>query len=281
MSFLSLMTPVILLAMIALPRQIALAQTEPQSAASIKVTPSLANATAGAMPAGPGAVPSVSSSDVAVGSSDSIPDGTVVTMQNWQNYRQFMPEGMAALFEGRYFWKMPADVQMLVGPTIIHPLPISYMNATEKYSAQVKITELADGGLTLTGYSGGIPFPRPDEPHKGWKILANLWFRYTPHLSVNTKGVVCFIDNGNRISCKAGMKIYRQLSFNTDPGVPSSYPSAEDKYFSQFEMVEEPEQERYTAVLAISHDDLTRPEEVYVFYSVTQTLPTAFSLRAM
>jgi hypothetical protein len=118
------------------------------------------------------------------------------------------------------------------------------MNATEKYSAQVKITELPDGGLTLTGYSGGIPFPHPDEPHKGWKILANLWYRYTPHLTVNTKGVVCFIDSGNRTSCKAGMKIYMQLSFNTDPDVPSNYPTAEDKYFSQFEMVEEPEQER-------------------------------------
>jgi hypothetical protein len=46
-------------------------------------------------------------------------------MQNWQNYRQFMPDGMVAFFVGRYFWKMPADVQMPVGPTIIHPLPIS------------------------------------------------------------------------------------------------------------------------------------------------------------
>ena len=69
-----------------------------------------------------------------------------------------MPDGMAAFFEGRYFWKMPADVQMPVGPTVIHPLPTGYMAATEKYSAQVKITELPEGALTLTGYSGGIPF---------------------------------------------------------------------------------------------------------------------------
>jgi hypothetical protein len=61
------------------------------------------------------------------------------------------------------------------------------------------------------------------------------------------------------------MKIYRQLSYNTYPNAPSSFPTAEDKYFTQFEMVKEPEQERYTAVLAISHTDLTRPEEVYVF----------------
>jgi hypothetical protein len=84
MSFLRLMAPVIIAATIVLSQQIALAQTEPQSAASITVTPSLANATAGAMPAGPGAVPSVSSRDLAVGSSDSIPDGTVIAMQNWQ-----------------------------------------------------------------------------------------------------------------------------------------------------------------------------------------------------
>ena len=86
---------------------------------------SLANVSAGETPVGSGAVPSVPSSNVAVGSSDSIPDGTVITMQNWQSYRQFMPEGMAAFFAGSFFWKMPSDVQMPVGPTIIHPLPVS------------------------------------------------------------------------------------------------------------------------------------------------------------
>src|SRR5690348_13848332 len=42
--------------------------------------------------------------------SGAIPPGTVITMQNWQQYRQYMPDGMAALFAGQYFWKMPADV---------------------------------------------------------------------------------------------------------------------------------------------------------------------------
>jgi Protein of unknown function (DUF1329) len=115
-------------------------------------------------------------------------------MQNWQSYRQFMPDGMAAPFQGSYFWKMPSDVQMTVGPTIVHPLPPSYLAATEKYSGQVSVSELSDGGLTITGYNGGIPFPAPAEPHKGWKVLADLWFRYTPHITVNTRGGVCFID---------------------------------------------------------------------------------------
>ena len=80
-----------------------------------------------------------------------IPPGTTITMQNWQQYKQYMPDGMVALFEGKYFWKMPADVRMEVGPTIIHPLPPNYLAATEKYSAQVRIIELPSGGLNLTG----------------------------------------------------------------------------------------------------------------------------------
>jgi hypothetical protein len=87
----------------------------------------------------------------AVAAEDTIPPGTVITMQNWQQYKQFMTDGMVALFEGKYFWKMPPDVRIAVGPTVINPLPKSYLAATEKYSSGVKIVELPDGGLNLTG----------------------------------------------------------------------------------------------------------------------------------
>src|SRR2546428_7635478 len=43
-------------------------------------------------------------------------------------------------------------------------------------------------------YHGGIPFPNPAEPHKGWKTLANVWYRYIPHLSIDTYGSGCAID---------------------------------------------------------------------------------------
>ena len=33
-------------------------------------------------------------------SPDTIPPGTRITMSNWQNYKQFMSDGMAALFAG-------------------------------------------------------------------------------------------------------------------------------------------------------------------------------------
>jgi Protein of unknown function (DUF1329) len=107
-----------------------------------------------------------------------IPPGTMITMANWTQYRDFMPDGMVGLFEGKYFWKMPPDIRIEVAPTEIHPLPKNYLAATEKHASQLQIIELPGGGLTLNGYMGGIPFPNPQEPHKGWKVLADLWFRY-------------------------------------------------------------------------------------------------------
>ena len=55
-----------------------------------------------------------------------------------------MPDGVQSLFEGKYFWKMPADVQIAVGPTVVNPPPRSYQAATETYASQVKLRELPD-----------------------------------------------------------------------------------------------------------------------------------------
>ena len=194
-----------------------------------------------------------------------IPAGTRITVQNWQNYEQFMPDGMIALFQGGYYWKMPPDVEMEVGPSVIHPLPKTYLDATEKYASQVKLLELPDGRLLLNGYLGGTPFPNPADPHKGWKILANLWYRYMPHLLVDTYSTGCYVDSVGNISCDADEIVYRQLSFNTDPGIPVTIPGAEGKFYSQWAMTVEPEQQKYHASLIISYSNLSKPEDAFVF----------------
>ena len=206
--------------------------------------------------------PQKNPSDNATGS---IPVGAEITMQNWAQYQQFMPDGMVALFQGRYYWKMPADVAMQVGPTIINQLPKAYLEATEKYASQVKIVELPDGGLTLTGYQGGIPFPHPAQPHKGWKVLSNVWYRYMPHLFVDTYGTGCMQDSYASINCTADEIVARQLSYNTDPGVPSQIPGAGDKFYTEWIMTLEPENQRYTASLVISYTDPSKPQDIFVF----------------
>jgi hypothetical protein len=194
-----------------------------------------------------------------------IPAGTRITVENWQKYKQLMPNGMIALFQGGYYWKMPPDVEMEVGPTVIHPLPKTYLDATAKHASQVKLAELPDGRLSLNGYQGGTPFPNPSDPHKGWKILANFWYRYMPHLLVDTYGTGCYVDSISGISCNADQIVYRQLSFNTDLGTPVNIPDAEGKFYSQWAMSVEPEQQKYHASLTISYSDLSKPENAYVF----------------
>jgi hypothetical protein len=214
------------------------------------------------------------------GAAGPVPPGTVITMANWQQYRTFMPDGMAALFEGKYFWKMPQDVRIEIGPTIINPLPKNYLDATEKYARMDRLVELSNGGLTLENYRGGIPFPHPAEPHKGWKTLANLWYRYIPHLSVDTYGSGCAIDVTLNYNCQAYSAVKRQLSYNTDPNSPVEPAGINARYFTEWFMELEPEQERYTAYLTVNYADPTRPEEEYAFLpSLRRYQPIASSAR--
>src|ERR1700752_851000 len=76
---------------------------------------------------------------------DTIPIDTKIAMQNWQQYRQFMPDGMIALFEGKYFWKMPAAGEMNSAPPRAFAPPPGYIAATEKYGRQTRAVVLPDG----------------------------------------------------------------------------------------------------------------------------------------
>jgi hypothetical protein len=195
----------------------------------------------------------------------SIPAGTVITTSNWSQYKDFMPDGMARLWAGENGFRMPDDAQIEVGPTVIHPPPKSYLEATEKYAAQVRLIELPDGGLTLSGYRGGAPFPDPAEPHKGWKILANVWYRYLPYLQVYTRGERCLLSAGAGINCDHFILVHRQLSYLTNPKVADHTPDADGEFFTEWAMVPEPEESRYTASLTISYDDLQRQRDTYIF----------------
>ncbi len=203
--------------------------------------------------------------DQPAGAKDTIAPGTAITMDNWRQYSDFMPDGMVALFEGKYFWKMPPDIRIEVAPTDLHPLPKNYLATTEKYSGQVKIAEQPDGSLRLQNYMGGIPFPNPQEPHRGWKVLENLWFRYGPSLLVDRHGPGCSINSIGSLSCQVFDAVTRQLAYNTDKGVPTTAPAPDAPFSTEWFMTLEPENQKYTTFLLISYADQTRPDDTYVF----------------
>ncbi len=65
-----------------------------------------------------------------------------------------MPLGMIDMFEGKYFWKMPTEVEIPVGPAVIHPLAPGFQAAREKYGGQTRLVTLPNARL------GGAHFPR-------------------------------------------------------------------------------------------------------------------------
>jgi hypothetical protein len=202
----------------------------------------------------------------ALAAQDTIPPGTKITMQNWQQYQQFMPDGLAKMFAGQFFWKLPGDVEIDIGPTVNIPEPPTYIAATEKYGQQVQVVHLPDGHLDVRNYVGGEPFPNPQEPDRGYKVLANLWYSYRPHLNVTDfKHPVrdCIVDRFSNMSCESIDIVYRQEGYNTDPGV--SVFESDKVWYSEWLMVEAPEQAKYTAQLTLFYKDNQVWQDEFVF----------------
>ena len=185
--------------------------------------------------------------------------GTKITMANWQQYKAFLPFGMTKLFQGSYQLKMPNDVEIDIGETKIGGnLPPTFLAATEKYGSQNGVTVTPDGHYDIQNYHGGIPFPNPADPHKGWKALANVFFAYAPAIVASTPentGAIWFADRFNNISEDTFDLVYRQSGYNTDPGIPVDETYAPGTWDTQWFMEETPEQARYTASLALFFKD--------------------------
>jgi Protein of unknown function (DUF1329) len=198
-----------------------------------------------------------------------IAPGTKITFENWQQYRKFMPVGMIDFFEGKYFWKIPHDIEMDVGATVYHPLSKPYRQATEQYGNQTRVVHMQNGRMNLQGYVAGMPFPNPQPPDMGYKILANIWFSDQPYLLVLSPKTglasICTADRFGDSACTRTAVVYRQLAYNNHPDIPRTDPRAAGAWYSEWIMVEVPEQSKYTADLTIFWQDLTKTEDNYVF----------------
>jgi len=199
-----------------------------------------------------------------------LPVGTKITTSNWQQYKQFMPLGMIKLFEGQYQWKMPPDVELAVGPTHTSNLPKTWVEATEKYGPQTGVDVLPNGHYVLKNYHGGTPFPNPQDPNKGWKILANVFYAFIPAMYVNSPnnfGTVWAIDRFGNIAPSSLDVVYRWSSYITDPGFPAQETYAPGTWYTEWIMQETPEQARYTAELELFFKDQERNPfpDVFVF----------------
>jgi Protein of unknown function (DUF1329) len=194
-----------------------------------------------------------------------LPVGTVITTQNWQQYKDYMPGWMQVLFSGQYFYKLSPNQQIVVGPTIPKTLPKAYLANTERYSSQVKLKELPEGSTLIQNYTAGLPFPHPSEPDLGSKILWNLWYRYNPRVETQNDTHILLIDKYHQVFTEVVIADYMRLGHVSEPGLPIYTPGASDIDLTLYSEVRQPEQSKYTVSLIIYFLDPTRVQETWAF----------------
>jgi hypothetical protein len=196
---------------------------------------------------------------------EAIPAGTVITKQNWQQYKQFMPPGLQLLFTGKGFWKLPDNARLSVSGIHHYVLPKPYLENTEKYAANIRIVNLPNGGHSIADYVAGIPFPNPQEPLRGWKILVDDWYSYVPYNMCSRGWYFAFVDRLNNFTYDTGVIVYRRLSFISDVGMPINLPDNGGVDYSEYLQLLSPEQARYTTELTLYYADPARQEDAFLF----------------
>ena len=202
---------------------------------------------------------------VSADSSETIPPGTKITMQNWQQYKKFMPFGLTVLWGGSEFFKLPPDAQMLVVENKRIPLPKKYVEDSEKYSSQVSMVTNQYGGLSPKGYVAGVPFPEPSGPNAGMEIVYNEYYAYIPYVITTYAKLGFTMDRfGNKVQNEV-----REVNFKvkhlSDPGKPINIPGLGDVFLTYNNIIWTPEQEKYINALAVFSDDPASLGESFTF----------------
>lgn len=199
-------------------------------------------------------------------SSDTIPLGTKITLQNWQQYKTFMPVWLQALYSGDYHWHIGSDPMFTVevGPTHDFPLPQKYQEDTEKYASQTKLVKTSSGGWTIEGYTAGVPFPNPSEPNKAVKVMYNAWLVFRPSIS-HYYTYDWIVDQYDNVSKEETDDTWYQMSNISEPGSPVNLPYANGILFAARYLVAAPEQSKYTTELQLQPADPAKFQESYVF----------------
>jgi hypothetical protein len=212
-----------------------------------------------------GILPACAADDFPMEKQAPLPVGTVINTQNWQQYKDYMPGWMQDLFSGQYQYKLGANQQIVVGPTVAKSQPKEYATNTEKYSAQVSLRDLPEGATLIQNYTAGLPFPNPTQPHLAEKIVWNLWYRYLPRVEMNLVIHSLLVDKYKKIFRQTLFNDYFRLGHVSEPGLPIYTPQAPDTDLALYLEVTEPEQSKYTVSLILYFLDPTRVQEIWSF----------------
>ena len=179
-----------------------------------------------------------------------------------------MSAGLIAMFEGTHFWHLPQDLRIEVGPTTSIPLPKKYLEDSDRYSAQVKLTPTAGGGYVPTGYVAGLPFPHPlkgDPALSGQRIFWDSYYRYQPRVQAAPNFSYSLDAFGNATQNSEVKTVMSQLAFLSDVDFPNLVPGSAGYYLVKYFEQVAPELGKYTTILDLAPADPTRLDELYEY----------------
>jgi hypothetical protein len=193
------------------------------------------------------------------------PPGTVITHANWEQYKDYMTLGQQLFWAGKLQWKFKPDLRWRVVPTKPWPIPPYFRADSAKYSGQVRLKKLPNGGTLLENYVAGLPFPQITEPDAGAKVLQNVFYRFAP---LRAWSGPYFTSNIDRFGNAFDQLVYShntRLAFVSDPVQPHTVPDNAGFYYSSRQEVVEPETAKYVTQMTNYYVDQTRPEASWSF----------------
>jgi hypothetical protein len=196
-----------------------------------------------------------------------LPVGTVITLDNWKQYQDYMTLATRMLFRGDHFFKILPGQTLPVGPTTPERLPKLFQAATEKYAGTASIVPAPDigpGAVTIKGYQGGVPFPDPKEPDLGTKIEYNSWFSYAPAV-VHILADAYLVDRFHDRSPLIVDAVVGKGSYIADPGYAETNPILTDVYKYTYDEVVLPEEAKYSGVLDLWHRDPVKFTDLFAY----------------
>jgi hypothetical protein len=199
-------------------------------------------------------------------SAETIPPGTKITVQNWKQYRRFMPYWMQVAYAGNFHFKVGTGPEYTVDVEAKqnYPWPRQWREDGEKYSSQVKLVKDAAGGWLMKGWVAGPPFPHPSGPNQAIEGVYDVWCPYRPFV-IHYNATGWLIDRfGNKTSNNSDDTFY-EVSHLSEPGMPVNLPYGKGFFYAARFLVLTPEQSRYTTALQIQPDDPSVVPNNYVF----------------
>ena len=185
--------------------------------------------------------------------------GATVSKQSLEGMRELLPPAMQWMVE-----------RGLTFDVIEHKKvewPSKYVEATEKYASQVKLS--ADG-RSLTGYVAGLPFPQidPNDPQAAVKVMWNQELKPLYTDDVQTQFIFELTDANGNIERTQIWDRWRRLFWSgrlyhdPKPTIPHE-PAI--RYTELFGPALAPEDIRNTSALSIRYVDADIPDDTYLY----------------